>query len=60
MDSKPFWQSKVLWANVLALVVTILEGAYGATGIPPVYLTYIILAMNFVLRFLTHKELSGN
>ena len=59
MDSKPFWQSKVLWANLIGVGIAIVEGTYGVTGIPAAYLTYIVLAMNLVLRFLTNQALAG-
>jgi hypothetical protein len=58
MDSKPFWQSKTLWANVVMLIADVANGAYGAVPIPPEYKVYVVLAVNILLRIATSKGLA--
>jgi hypothetical protein len=57
MNSKPFWQSKTLWANVLMIVAAIVEGTYGTVGIPANVQVYVALAINVALRFLTNQAI---
>jgi len=59
---KPWYKSKVLWFNVLALVVFV-AGAFGfaefeaAPWVEPVG-TVVVLIVNLVLRFVTDKKLA--
>lgn len=56
MDPKPWWQSKMLWANIITLLVTII-GLPEVTGLfGPDSLKIIIMlqgVMNVLLRFVT-------
>jgi len=57
MDTKPFWASKTLWVNAIALVAAI-SGAFGIDlGLDPETQTAIVGAVmsvvNIVLRFVT-------
>jgi hypothetical protein len=58
METKPFWASKTLWVNAIALVAAI-TGAFGVElGLDPETQTAIVGAVmsvvNIVLRFLTN------
>lgn len=57
METKPFWASKTLWVNAIALVAAI-SGAFGMDlGLDPETQTTIVGAVmsivNIVLRFVT-------
>jgi len=57
METKPFWASKTLWVNAIALVAAI-SGAFGIDlGLDPETQTAIVGAVmsvvNIVLRFVT-------
>lgn len=57
METKPFWASKTLWVNAIALVAAI-SGAFGLDlGLDPETQTAIVGAVmsvvNIVLRFVT-------
>lgn len=54
VPAKPFWQSKTLWANVLAVAATYMG------YIPVQYAAYVIAAINFVLRLITVGPLAGS
>lgn len=57
METKPFWASKTLWVNALALIAA-LTGAFGIDlGLDPETQTAAVAAVmgvvNIVLRFVT-------
>ena len=61
--SKTWWQSKTIWANVIAFVATI-AGMFGFDwGLTPEVQAQIVAAVmavvNVVLRFITDKPISG-
>ncbi len=61
--SKPFYASKTLWVNLVA-VVAALTGAFGIDlGLDPETQVTIVAAImgvvNIVLRFTTDKAISG-
>ena len=61
--SKTWWQSKTIWANVIAFVATI-AGMFGFDwGLTPETQAQIVAAVmavvNVVLRFITDKPISG-
>ena len=63
METKPFWTSKTLWVNALALVAA-MTGAFGwDIGLDPEMQTAIVGAVmgmvNIVLRFITKSAVSG-
>lgn len=55
MDPKPFWKSKTLWANVVALVTAagavVMGQADWQTVLGPVALAIV----NMILRFVTKQ-----
>lgn len=53
MDSKPFWQSKTLWANVIAFGVSALNGAVGWLQVSPEENAAAIVLINLVMRAVT-------
>jgi hypothetical protein len=61
MPSKPFWESKVFWVNLVMAVIAILELATDALPLPEgsgVWLVFIIGVLNIVLRFVTVQPVS--
>ena len=59
MDSKPFWESKTFWFNLLALAVAIAT-AFGYDRFKPSpdverIALGIVAVANILLRFLTNK-----
>lgn len=59
--SKPFWLSRTLWANVLVLVVDLLQGSYGVIpGVEPGTLTKVAAFLNIALRFMTSGALKAS
>ena len=60
MEQKAWYKSKVVWANAIALIITII-GVVTAL-IPPKYLGYIGVAMailNLILRYLTDQPIGA-
>jgi hypothetical protein len=57
MNTKPFYQSKTFWANVIGIVISVADGVYGISGIPDSIKVYVILALNLGLRFLTTQPI---
>ena len=63
METKPFWASKTLWVNAIALVAAV-TGAFGVDlGLDPETQTAIVGALmgivNIVLRFMTKSALGS-
>ncbi|MCK5276221.1 MAG: hypothetical protein KAR37_16320 [Alphaproteobacteria bacterium] len=63
METKPFWASKTLWVNAIALVAAV-TGAFGIDlGLDPETQTAIVGAVmsvvNIVLRFATKTAVGG-
>lgn len=57
--SKPFWQSRTLWVNVLTLAVTVLTSLSGT--LPPdaaPWIAVVLSGVNIVLRVLTDKAVT--
>ena len=62
-DAKPFWASKTLWVNVLALIASV-TGAFGIDlGLTPEMQTSVVGgvmgAVNIALRFVTDKPVTA-
>ncbi len=57
MQSKPWYQSKTLWLNALALGVHVATSYLGVTSIPDVNPTVLAVA-NLVLRLVTKQPIS--
>ena len=53
---KPFWASKTLWLNVIAIVAILLQGKAGYTLGPEIQ-TSILLLINIILRAVTKQEI---
>jgi len=58
MDPKAWYLSKTLWANVLLLVLAVLDNAYFGGLVPPDVKVYIVGVVNLLLRFLTSQPLA--
>lgn len=64
MESKPIWESKTFWANVIAFSVAALGVVLDmsdALALPDkweVYLTLAVALMNVGLRFITSQPVS--
>jgi len=56
MDSKKWFTSKTVWANVFAVGVLISSKFFGYT-IPADYEVYFLGLVNIILRFITKSEL---
>lgn len=57
-ESKPFWQSKTVWANVVGLLALILQGAVvDAWFLPPEWQGALLVIINFILRLITKKKI---
>lgn len=57
-NSKPWYQSKTIWANLLAVVGLILAEAQGWTFLPDGSAAYLVAALgivNIVLRSITSQ-----
>jgi len=62
MDTKPWYKSKLIWANILAVVIAVLSylGAFPGL-IPPEFgpgFLAAIGALNIVLRVLTNQPIA--
>lgn len=59
MESKPFWMSKTLWVNALAIAGMVLVGQAGITTEQWAEISGVVLAtVNIVLRFVTGEPVS--
>lgn len=54
-ESTPFYLSKTLWVNVLALIAMILQGVTGNVLLNMELQATILAIINMVLRFVTKK-----
>lgn len=57
MDGTPWYASKTLWVNVLAVVAMIAQGVSGKVLISAELQLGILGAINMILRFLTKKPI---
>lgn len=58
MASKPIWESKVLWVNLLSGVVMALTATEVLAVLPVTTLPYVaagVAVLNIILRFVTDK-----
>lgn len=61
MDSKPWWQSRTIWLNLVTLVLAFLALPEFVSLLPTTALPYIAFlnaAGNILLRALTNKPLA--
>lgn len=63
METKPFYASKTMWANVVAVVAAIASAMGFDLGLDPETQVTIVLAVmgvvNIVLRFMTGKAIGS-
>jgi len=57
MDSKPFWQSKTFWVNIMAAVGMVVQ-SQTTYVLDPEMQAGIIVAINIILRFITKEGVS--
>ena len=57
-DVKPFWKSKTLWANALALGISWLNGQFGWLGVTGEESAALLVLLNFGLRAVTKGAVS--
>jgi len=65
VQSKPWWQSKTVWFNVLATVAAVLTAMLGLDWVKdnPALTSTIVAIMSFIntaLRFITTKPVTVN
>lgn len=53
METKPFWQSKTLWFNVLAFLWQFFGEKIGVPTLDPEMFGAIIMVVNVILRAIT-------
>lgn len=61
VPSKPWWQSKTVWANVLALVAAVAVEMQGWEFMPPGWetgLAGVVAVVNLGLRTITKEPIS--
>ncbi len=62
METKPFWASKTLWANAIAVVAAIAGGMSYDLGLDPETQVAMVAAVmgvaNIILRFITKSAVS--
>ena len=54
---KPFWQSKTLWVNIIAIVVIVVDELAGLNILSTELQVSILAAANIILRLLTNTSL---
>ncbi len=60
MDPKSWWQSKTIWANVIALVAAVglwAQAGFGMTNMTTLVFPAVLAAVNVVLRLVTHQPI---
>jgi len=59
---KPWYKSKMIWANIIAVAVAILASLGTFPGLLPAefspWVLFVIGALNIVLRFLTNEPIT--
>ena len=58
MNTKPFWQSKTLWTQLLAVVSLLIPAVQEWVVSNPVDAGAVFAAVNVVVRFVTHGKIS--
>jgi hypothetical protein len=56
-NTKPWWASKTIWANLLAVIGSIVVGQYVDTGTWAEVSTVLLAVVNLVLRVATNSPL---
>lgn len=55
---KPFWESKTIIFNALALILYVAQQYYGFSEVPALD-PALVAVINFVLRFFTNRSVSA-
>lgn len=61
--AKPWWTSKTIWANLLALIAIILNGLFGVeldAETQAALATSILAVLNIALRVITTQPIRGS
>lgn len=58
MDAKSWYLSKTLWANVILLVLSVLDNAYFGAMVPADAKVVIVTVANLALRFLSVQPIT--
>lgn len=58
MDSKKWYTSKTLWANSIALIAIIVQGATGKEILSLEVQTTILSVVNIILRLVTKSQVT--
>lgn len=57
-QTKPIWESKTLWVNVVAVAVIVLQMAIGQQLVPVQYQELALAVLNLLLRLKTDAKLT--
>lgn len=58
MNKKVWWQSKIIWLNIVTAIIELLQIFGDVNLLPPGYLIIITSVLNIVVRrFLTSEEI---
>ena len=60
MDTKKWWASKSIWANVIMMVATVVNGQFDFVNIGMDAQAAILVVVNLVLRAVTKSEIVWN
>lgn len=58
MESKPIWQSKTFWANVIGIALEAIQLVSSVYVLPPGVLTISLGVLNIVLRRFTNQPVT--
>jgi hypothetical protein len=56
MEGKPFYTSKMIWLNLIALVASLIQARYGLV-MSPEEQGVILTVLNLILRSVTKEEI---
>ena len=60
MERKKWWQSKIIWANIISVVAIVLNSQYGIeldAETQAAMSTAVFATVNIVLRFFTNQSI---
>jgi hypothetical protein len=58
MDAKPWWMSKTIWVNLVALAGSVLVSMGLDSGKWAEISTVVLAAVNLIMRFATKEEIT--
>lgn len=56
---KNWWQSRIFWLNVIAVLIVIVQAIQQEAWINPEYQVLILAVLNAIMRFLTSQPIAG-